>query len=129
MDRIEKISSRVAAGVETRPTETKWGFDLVSFVSVRGFAKVLAAVGISPYQEPHRGSGGEFIWKGSGIFIVTGNDPITGEYREPGRREPQLGYASYMGIEGNPEKVAAAVQAVKKHGDYKDESPGRREFI
>jgi hypothetical protein len=108
---------------------TKWGFDLVSFVGAKGFANVLGAVGIHSSQEPSRGSGGEFIWKGFEIIVVTGNNPITGEDRTPGRREPQPGYAGYMGIEGDPSKVAAAVWAVKRYGDYKGESPGRRDFI
>ena len=128
MNQFMKYISQEASA-KPKPMETKWGFDLVGFVGARGFVSVLSSVGISASQEPGRASGGGFIWKGSGIIIVTGNNPITGEYMIPGRREPQPGYASYMGIEGNAEKVATAVQAVKKYGDYKEESPGRREFI
>jgi hypothetical protein len=128
MNQFAKYISQEASA-KPKPMETKWGFDLVSFVGARGFANVLAAAGISASQEPGRGHIGEFIWKGSGIVVVTGNNPITGEYMTPGRRESEPGYAGYMGIEGNSDKVARVVAAVKKYGDYKDESPGSREFI
>ena len=111
-------------------TATAWGFDLTDFDSPARFVRVLAAVGIPSSQEPKRGHIGEFIWKGSGIMIVTGNNPLTGEYMQSGHKSPERGYASAIGIEGDPDKVALAVEAVKRNATYiKEESEGEREFI
>ena len=78
-------SDSIANGVEVpqkyilQLTEgAKWGFDLTDF-KPKGFQKVLKALKIRPKAELDRnGSGWE--WKGNGILIVTGNNPITGEY-------------------------------------------------
>lgn len=107
-----------------------WGFDSTDFDKPARFVKVLSAVGISSSQEPKRGHIGEFIWKGSGITIVTGNNPITGEYMRPNLKDSEQGYASAIGIEGDPNKVALAVEAVKRNATYiKGQSEGEREFI
>ena len=75
----------------------------------------------------------QWEWKGSGILIVTANNPITGEYAsEPGKpaRKKDRNYASYMGVEGKPELVQQAVELIHKWASYiKDESPGRRSYI
>jgi hypothetical protein len=128
---VEKVLSRLGAGrAKARWSGlTKWGFDKVDFGTAAAFAKVLAAAGISALQEPKRGHIGEFIWSGSGIEVVTGNNPITGEYIDSAKRPPDEGYASYVGIEGNSDKVGAVVRAVKRHGDYEDESRNVRDFI
>ena len=110
------------------------GFDLTDFKR-GGFQKVLKGVGIRQSKgEEGRSSGWE--WKGPGILIVTGNDPITGEYfssstgRSPIKRKAEKDYASYIGIEGKPDKVADAVAAIKANARYiKGESPGKRKYI
>ena len=108
-------------------TEYKHGFDLTGFDSPEDWKKVLSAAGITN-QTPTRGSDGSFIWKGSSVTIVTGNDPISGEYMNK-NREKEPGYASYIGLEGDEAAVKKAVEVIKDLGDYKDESPGKREFI
>jgi len=71
-----------------------------------------------------------FQWKGRGILIVTGNDPITGKFRNPDRRDPERNYASYIGIEGDADKVKRAVELIKKNTSYrKGESKGTRGYI
>ena len=116
-------------------TEAKQhGFDLTDFKS-GGFQKVLKGAGIRQKKgEEGRSSGWE--WKGNGILIVTGNDPITGEYFSSAtgqstiKRRKEKNYASYIGVEGNPKKVELVVDLIKKHADYiKKESPGRRTYI
>ena len=58
--------------------KSKHGFDLTDFKR-NGFKQLLKALKIRPNAELDRnGSGWE--WKGNGILIVTGNNPITGEY-------------------------------------------------
>ena len=106
---------------------TKHGFDLTDFKS-GGFKKVLKGLRIRP-KSKHMGNKG-FYWKGSGILIVTGNDPLTGQFLQPDRRKNEKDYASYIGIEGMEGKVETAVDLIKKYASYiKDESEGRRDFI
>jgi len=109
----------------------KHGFDLTDF-KTGGFQKVLKGLGIrvKPGEEGGRTSGWE--WKGNGIMIVTGNDPITGQYHSVSalKRKTEKNYASYIGIEGKPDMVEKAVELIKKHAIYiKGESPGKRNFI
>ena len=76
------------------------GFDLTDFKR-GGFQKVLKALRINQKKgEEGRSSGWE--WKGPGILIVTGNDPITGEYKSNSsiKRKAEKDYASYIGVEG-----------------------------
>ena len=110
------------------------GFDLTDFKS-NGFQKVLKGVGIRPKAQLDRNESG-WEWKGNGILIVTGNNPITGEYassasgKSPIKRKPEKNYASYMGVEGKSELVDKAVELIKKYATYiKNEDPRRRSYI
>lgn len=69
-----------------------------------------------------------FHWESKDLLLVTGNNPITGEnmYKN---RQAEVGFLSYVGLEGNPLVVKKAVEFIKRNGDYKDESVGTREFI
>ena len=105
----------------------KHGFDLTNF-KYNKFKVVLKNLGIRPKSQDMRNKG--FYWKGNGILIVTGNDPITGQFWQPDNREPEKDYASYIGIEGNPEMVEKAVDLIHKYASYiKNESPGSRQYI
>ena len=114
------------------------GFDLTDFRSERDFKKILKDLKIKPTairgdDAPGRKQSG-WVWKGNGIMIVTGNNPITGEFysQTDGKpsRKSEKGYASYMGVEGNAKQVELAVDLIKKHASYiKNESPGRRTYI
>ena len=116
----------------------QYGFDLTDF-KPNGFKKVLQGLGIKPVavrgdEVPGKKQSG-WVWKGSGIIIVTGNNPITGEYHSQNKdgkplRKSEKNYASYMGVEGNIKKVELAVQLIKKWADYiKNEDPKRRSYI
>ena len=111
-----------------RLVEARHGFDLTDF-KPGGYKKVLKALGIpmrSKIGNPDKG----FQWKGRGILIVTGNDPITGKFRNPDRRDPERNYASYIGIVGDADKVKQAVELIKKNTSYrKGESKGTRGYI
>ena len=72
----------------------------------------------------------------NGVIIVTGNNPLTGEYasavsgKSPVKRKKEKNYASYIGVEGKPELVQQAVELIRKFATYiKKESPGKREYI
>ena len=105
----------------------KHGFDLTDFKS-GGFQKVLRDLGIKPKAKLGK-IGWE--WKGNGILIVTGNNPITGEYANQNvPRKKEKNYASYIGVEGSPDLVKHAVDLIKHYSTYiKGESPGKRSFI
>ena len=110
------------------------GFDLTDF-KPNGFQKVLKGLRIRPKAKLDRNESG-WEWKGSGILIVTGNNPITGEYassasgKSPVKRKPEKNYASYMGVEGKSELVDKAVELIRKYATYiKREDPKRRSYI
>ena len=108
----------------------KHGFDLTDFKR-NGFKQLLKALKIKPVAQLDRNESG-WEWKGNGIMIVTGNDPITGQYHSVSalKRKTEKNYASYIGIEGKPDMVEKAVELIKKHAIYiKGESPGKRNFI
>jgi hypothetical protein len=104
-----------------------YGFDLTQFEDAATFKKVLEKAGLPLTAKKDKD--GYFLWKADGLELVTGNNPITGEYANSPERPKEEGYASYMGIEGEPAKVKVLVKAIKDHGDSKDESPGERAFI
>ena len=112
----------------------KHGFDLTDFKR-NGFKQLLKALKIKPKAQLDRNESG-WEWKGNGILIVTGNNPITGEYasavsgKSPVKRKNEKNYASYIGVEGKPELVQQAVELIRAHSAYiKKESPNRREYI
>lgn len=131
------ITSELLEKLAKRPSSKKieWGFDLTDFGSAATFKKIVDKFHLkfkkvekkSPISDSKYS---EFHWKGIGILIVTGNNPITGEYSNPGLRENEKGYASYMGLEGEDWRVRDAVKMIKDLATFtKDESPKRREFI
>ena len=112
----------------------EYGFDLTDF-KYNKFPVVLKNLGIKPKAVRGDEVSGRkehgWVWQGPGIRIVTGNNPITGEYAGGAvKRKNEKDYASYMGIEGKPELVQQAVELVHKWASYiKNESPGRRSYI
>lgn len=83
--------------------ETEWGFDLTLIgdgkKGAATFKRILKECDL-PLNPRHRADGQPFVWKRIGLTLVTGNNPITGEYIRAGQRENELGYASYIGITG-----------------------------
>ena len=109
------------------------GFDLTDF-KPGGFKKVLKSLGI-PATAKGSSSGGSdtsngFYFRNKDIIIITGNNPITGKYRNA-NRSPEKNYASYIGIETKTrEDMDKVVKLMKQNlSYYKDESRGRRDFI
>jgi len=117
----------IKTGKEIVPGKEKWakhGFDLTN-LDLRFWKKLIKDLGIS---ETPVLDGGAWLWTGDGIEIATGNDPISGKFAS-GKRQLEVGYLSYVGIEGDPAKVKKVVDLIKESGDYKDESVGKRDFI
>jgi len=111
------------------------GFDLTDF-KPGGFKKFLKALGIPMIAKGSStgvswSDGRSFFWRNKDIIIITGNNPITGRYRDEGRRKPEKNYASYVGIETkDPEDMDNVVKLFKQNTSYrKGESKGKRSFI
>ena len=111
------------------------GFDLTDF-KPRGFEKFLTALGIPKVAKGSStgaswSDGKSFFWRNKDIIIITGNNPITGQYRDEGRRDPEKNYASYVGIETkDPKQMDKVVKLFKQNTSYrKGESKGRRDFV
>jgi len=119
---------KTADDSEASSGETEWGFDLSSFQSAEAFLKLLKMLGISNTKPSKDSDKSGWTWSGPGISLTTGNDPISGE-RFGGHREPEVGYASYIGMTGDADKVKKAADYIRKFGDPKDESPNSRDFI
>jgi hypothetical protein len=108
-----------------------WGFDLTD-ISAAYWKKVLKMAGITnPPTLQGSGPTRMWVWRGKGIKIHTGNDPITGKFaRGDNIRGIEKGYASYIGIYGDDEELVSSIaDFIRKHGDSKDESPHASDFI
>lgn len=67
-----------------------------------------------------------YVWVFKDGYIVTGNDPLTGNYHRPESREPERGYLSYVGITGTKSFVSKVRRFIKSRAVYiKDESEDR----
>ena len=108
--------------------EGQAGFD-VTDMHLSYWKKLFAFLKLDPDKFKPRKSGKPFVWKGSGITFVTTNNPFTGEYYIDGKRQPEEGYASYIGIKGNEDKVKHAFDYIEKYGNYKDSEYGQLSFI
>jgi hypothetical protein len=94
---------------------TKSGCDLTDFGRT-GWKHFCQELGL---KFSGRGSHGQFLWKNdNGLTVATGNNPTTGEYYDAARREPQKGYASYMGAKGPREEVARFEEAVRTYAIF-----------
>lgn len=112
----------------------KWGFDLSDFKK-GGFQKTIKELEISDQPKDFFSRDKKtrlgFEWNGDGIKIVTGNNPITGEFGiKMFSREPEKDYASSIGVEGDRAKVLKAVKLIKQNTSFrKDESKNERTYI
>ena len=126
---------RLTEAMKIFPAGAQHGFDLTDF-KPGGFKKFLKALGIPMIAKGSStgaswSDGRSFFWRNKDIIIITGNNPITGQYRDEGRRSPEKNYASYVGIETkDPKDMDRVVKLFKQNTSYrKGESKGRRSFI
>ena len=109
------------------------GFDLTDF-KPGGFKKFLKALNIPMVAKGSHTGGSDtsngFYFRNKDIIIITGNNPITGQYRNK-NRAPEKNYASYVGIETkDPKTMDKVVKLFKQNTSYrKGESKGRRDFV
>ena len=101
----------------------KYGFDLTYF-DIEGWN----ASGITFSGQID----GAWAWKAPGCVLVTAYNPLTGEYCRPHAHdmEKEMGYASFMGVEGEKADVMRLVRLIKKHAVYiKGFEAGERGYI
>lgn len=137
--------------------KTEWGFDLTDFGSDKKFKKLLKQFELKKYikekkvvhynfgdeiggkgttghiwsnKKPYHSVSYNYTWSNPNLKIITGNNAITGAYSSPKQRPKEKGYASYIGIVGDKERVLKLKEAIKKNARYiKDESEFRRDYI
>jgi hypothetical protein len=125
--------------------EREYGFDLTGFKSAEDFEALLKANGLTKHKKVFHSTYNKDISltkKGDGYYsyswsnpdgtleLRTGNNPITGVYSVPKQRENEKGYASYMGIKGENDKVEKLAKDIKKRAtEIKDEDPKHNGFI
>ncbi len=111
------------------------GFDLSDF-KPGGFKRFLKALNIPAVSKGSSSgaswsNGKNYYWRNKDIIIITANNPITGQYYAPDRRDAEKNYASYVGIETkDPKDMDKVVKLFKQNTSYrKGESKGRRDFV
>jgi len=73
---------------------------------------------------------GAYVWGFPEGYIVTGNDPLSGNYSDPTVRLPEKGYASYIGVKGTKAFRDKVAKFIKRNAEYiKGYNPKRREYI
>lgn len=123
------------------------GFDLTNFGTASNFEDMLTELNLNPdhiYEEPVDVEYGKvdkspdeadrnygvFVWANEDLALITGNNPLTGEYSNPEMRSPETGYASYIGLSGMPEAVREAWSEIKQRANHiKGQNRDEREFI
>ncbi len=126
---------REALGMPAEPAIAKHGFDLTDFDSTDGWRKVLAACDLTfDGEADHPRKDGEkmgWAWRNPrGLLVVTSCNPLTGDFQGDTKGRGDMGYASYMGVEGPAVEVKAAVAAIRKNAAYiKSQEAGRRSYI
>jgi hypothetical protein len=116
-EELERVrEARVGGG------EMDYGFDLTEFPSDRAFENVMMELDLrGPRKETTDYGTEQFVFETDGLRLVTSENPLEG---------PEPGYASYMGITGEPRKVQRLVDEIKEKAVYiKGEDPGTRSYI
>jgi hypothetical protein len=103
----------------------QYGFDLTE-ISSQNWKKVLASVDIKPESCEKTDSG--WLWKNDKISIYAANDPITGKHYKMANKM-EKNYASYIGLEGDPDEVESVALLIKQLGQSKGESKNSRDYI
>lgn len=135
-------SGETTAEIGHEGGSTEAGLDHTDFGSASTFKSLLKRHGIDPrdgYVRIRKGNPEKddeewawysYVWASADVMVVTGNNPITGVYSVPAMRNEEEGYASYMGLEGDGEAVAALYEDIIQTAQFvKGRNPKRREFV
>ncbi len=112
---------RLTEAVKIFQNGAQHGFDLTDF-KPGGFKKVLKSLGIPATAKGSHTGGSDFsngfYFRNKDIIIITGNNPITGKYRNK-NRAPERHYASYVGIETKTrENMDRVVTLIQQNSSY-----------
>lgn len=116
-------------------SKAECGFDLTDFGSAGVWQDIcdklnLVYVGPLFYGIDETRQRFAFKWASNRLEVRTANNPITGEYARPRGRERDVGYASYIGAEGEIDDVAAFYALVTEHAtSIKEACWGKSNFI
>ena len=98
-------------------SESEAGFDLTKFPNRSSFQDLINKFNMD-YRRVETKNGYLYTWSNSEVMIVTGNNPISGVYRYPNRREKETGYASFIGVEGKKEAVDSVVDEIQEKASH-----------
>jgi hypothetical protein len=113
--------------MKTKEKKYECGFDLTD-IGVKNFIKLLKLNDLKWTQR--KKDGGAYVWGFDDGHIVTNNDPLTGNYSDPTVREPEIGYASYIGVVGSKSFRDRVAKFIKRNAEYiKDYDPKKRSYI
>lgn len=107
--------------------EYNCGFDLTD-IGLKEFIKLLKLNDLT--WTNRKKDSGAYVWGFKDGHIVTGNCPLTGNYSNPAHREPEIGYASYIGVTGTKSFRDRVVKFIKRNAKYiKGYDPKQRSYI
>ena len=112
----------------------EWGFDLTHFGSAEKFKALLKRHNLKTYKKETHTSPlriyYSYLWESPTLRLITGNNPLTGEYTVPQGRRKEKGYASYIGLQGTEAGVVKIANDIRKSATWSEaESPNQRQFI
>lgn len=103
------------------------GFDLTE-IGLKNFIKLLKLNDLK--WTNRKKEYGSYVWGFNDGYIVTGNCPLTGNYSRPEMRQPEIGYASYIGVKGTKSFRDRVAKFIKRNAVYiKDYDAKKRSYI
>lgn len=101
----------------------KASFDLTDFPSPEAFQTVLDETGLSLEEgvDPFDLDDG-WNWTGDCVVVHTYANPLTGERAGMPDRAPEPGYASYIHVQGDEERVREVYEAIRRYASYTKEA-------
>lgn len=111
--------------MKTKQKQYECGFDLTEIPATK-FFKLLALNKLK--WTNRKKENGAYVWGFDEGYIVTCNDPLTGNYYN-NARDPEIGYASYIGVTGSKSFRDRVAKFIKRNANYKDYDPKQRSFV
>lgn len=110
-----------------RSTDWECGFDLTE-IGAPEFFKLLKLNRLT--WTNRKSDSGAYVWGFPEGHIVTANCPLTGNYYKPEHRDPEIGYASYIGVKGTKNFRDRVAKFIKRNAKYiKGYDKNRRSYI
>lgn len=115
------------------------GFDLTD-MPVKDWKELFDGLGLKPeagkvVEKKSKGykdqeySSYYWKWENQGNEIRTTTNPFTGKHADPAREGKEIGYAGYIGLEGNATDIEHIYKFISDKGDWKDRSFGKADYV